>query len=415
MATTRTEFVRGLFAGTALTTIPADPISGVSYRNEALPAADIESGWEFDTPVPSEEFNQIMFELFSVLRQVDKRGILGYNDLVDYDIVPAFAAESDGEIYKSLDVNGPNTPDGVQDPVVDSADNGGPGLFWEVFSSGSGGGVGNIIFQQFTRAGGTLATGQTSFTLPSAPASQNGLIVIENNTVNVNRALAANIVTLTDAIAEDVDTVTIIGFAEIAIPTTGDGTVTLPKFAPGTLGTLLGFNAVTGAAEHVARSSLGFQFLPPADLSLGGNAEVVSGIPADATEIEIIFSETSGTSGTNWQLRVGTSAAIVNTGYVSTTIGGVINNVVTGLSATTFFNVYPSIAYGPTNNLYGSIRLNRLAPTSNIWVIDGALGRGDTALYGASGQINVGGTLDRIELSLSSGNFDNGILQVKYR
>lgn len=107
----------GVFAADAQTTIPPTPVVGVAYRNAATGLAAIRAGWPFKTIVDSSDFAQILHELTSLTDLIDKTGILEYKDDIDYDLVPAFAVGSDGELYKSTAINGPATT--VVDPVGD--------------------------------------------------------------------------------------------------------------------------------------------------------------------------------------------------------------------------------------------------------------------------------------------------------
>tara|TARA_R110002126_G_scaffold10384_3_gene47294 strand:- start:1235 stop:2245 length:1011 start_codon:yes stop_codon:yes gene_type:complete len=113
----RTTKNPGVFAADAQTTIPPTPVVGVAYRNAATGLAAIRAGWPFKTIVDSSDFAQILHELTSFTDLIDKTGILEYKDDIDYDIVPAFAVGSDGELYKSTAINGPAST--VIDPVGD--------------------------------------------------------------------------------------------------------------------------------------------------------------------------------------------------------------------------------------------------------------------------------------------------------
>jgi len=250
MASTRSFNIPGIWARGANTTIPNPPVSGVVYRNENVDLAEFEEGWPFDTLVDGADFNQIMFLITSVLRAIDKCGILPWSADVDYDLVPAFAVGSDGELYRSKVINGPNTVEGVQDPALDADES-----HWCIFSGSGGSALGNIAVDTFTR-GTNLVTGQTNFALAAPAPSANGVFVIENNTVNVNKTVAGNVVTLQDSpglpgtagVAADVDTVTIISFSPLDIGTPADDTVTLQKLANGPANNLLGFDN-TGAPD----------------------------------------------------------------------------------------------------------------------------------------------------------------------
>lgn len=116
MASTRTYFLPGVFADTALTAIPASPVTGVAYRDDTIGNAEFITGWEFNTIVEGPEFNQILYTHAKIIDEVDKQGLLGWTDLVDYG-VSALVRGSDDEFYYSTAVNGPATS--VQDPVGD--------------------------------------------------------------------------------------------------------------------------------------------------------------------------------------------------------------------------------------------------------------------------------------------------------
>lgn len=114
MSSTRSVKSPGIFANDALTTIPPVPVTGVSYRDAVNGTANIEDGWPYGERVNSAEYNQIMYQLSTLLEILDKQGILGWTDQVDY-AVPAYVVGSDGRIYQALQASGPATT--AQDPI----------------------------------------------------------------------------------------------------------------------------------------------------------------------------------------------------------------------------------------------------------------------------------------------------------
>lgn len=114
MSSTRSVKSPGIFANDALTTIPPVPVTGVSYRDAVNGTANIEDGWPYGERVNSAEYNQIMYQLSTLLEILDKQGILGWTDQVDY-VVPAYVVGSDGRIYQALQASGPATA--AQDPI----------------------------------------------------------------------------------------------------------------------------------------------------------------------------------------------------------------------------------------------------------------------------------------------------------
>lgn len=114
MASTRDVISPGVFAEDASTTIPPTPIAGVSYRDPVAGPASVPDGWAYAERVNSAEFNQLMFQYSSLLSIIDKQGLLGWTDLVDY-AVPAVVFGSDGIAYQSLLASGPSSA--PRDPI----------------------------------------------------------------------------------------------------------------------------------------------------------------------------------------------------------------------------------------------------------------------------------------------------------
>lgn len=124
MSSTRSFKNPGIFAEDASTTIPPAPIAGVAYRDAVTGADDTPNGWRYGTRVESQDWNQVMFLLTSMMGMVDSQGVLGWSDQVDY-AVPALVFGSNGLPYIALQASGPTTA--AQDPV--SAP-----LYWEQFA-----------------------------------------------------------------------------------------------------------------------------------------------------------------------------------------------------------------------------------------------------------------------------------------
>lgn len=115
MSSTRDFKSPGIFAEDATTVIPPTPIAGVAYRDAVGGTADTPNGWRYGTRVESQDWNQIMFMITSMLGMIDKQGILGWSDLVDYE-VPALVFGSNGLPYLAMQASGPSTA--PQDPTA---------------------------------------------------------------------------------------------------------------------------------------------------------------------------------------------------------------------------------------------------------------------------------------------------------
>ena len=118
MASVRDFNIPAIVALAAVTTIPADPASGTAYRNDALDDDAIERGFEYDIVPPGSNMNRILFFMSRVLQSVDRQGVLGWSQVVDYDTVGAMVRGSDGTFYVSTATSGPNDGDGARDPTT---------------------------------------------------------------------------------------------------------------------------------------------------------------------------------------------------------------------------------------------------------------------------------------------------------
>lgn len=117
MASTRDFKILRPWAEDAETFVPIDgAIPGVSYRDETTDDTKSGIGQQFKRALESGSFNQIFFLATLLLETLEREGVIGYSDLVDY-IIDSFARGSDGELYFSTVDNGPSTS--VVDPVGD--------------------------------------------------------------------------------------------------------------------------------------------------------------------------------------------------------------------------------------------------------------------------------------------------------
>lgn len=114
MSSTRNVIAPPPFAANALTTIPPTPVAGVSYRDETAGAASSPDGWPYAERVNSAEFNQILYQLSSLVAILDKKGVLGWSSDVNYSEA-ALAFGSDGVLYNWLSASGPALG-GAKDP-----------------------------------------------------------------------------------------------------------------------------------------------------------------------------------------------------------------------------------------------------------------------------------------------------------
>lgn len=146
MSSTRSIISPPVFAKDATTVIPPTPVAGVSYRDPAAGPTSSADGWPYAERVNSAEFNQIMFQLSSLISILDTRGVLGWSSGVDYTST-SVAWGSDGALYIWLQASGPSGV-GAKDPVSEPT-------YWALFNKG----------------GSLTATANGSFTVPAGVTS----------------------------------------------------------------------------------------------------------------------------------------------------------------------------------------------------------------------------------------------------
>lgn len=95
------------FAENAETTIPAQPVPGVSYRDENFTGTA--DGWAFKQLVESQDFNQTLFNATSLIKQVSDQGILDYSASIDYSATTGAVVKDAGGVYVCLQDNGPSS------------------------------------------------------------------------------------------------------------------------------------------------------------------------------------------------------------------------------------------------------------------------------------------------------------------
>lgn len=94
---------------------PPTPL--VTYAKSDLSLAEIVAAWPYTKIVDSATHNELLRRLTALMIDLEQGGILNYSALTDY-VVGALAQGSNGELYRTLIVNGPASS--VVDPVGDA-------------------------------------------------------------------------------------------------------------------------------------------------------------------------------------------------------------------------------------------------------------------------------------------------------
>ena len=175
------------------------------------------------------------------------------------------------------------------------------------------------------------------------------------------------------------------------------GTVTLATPLPVASG---GTGTTTGASSITLAS---------AQASTSGTSKSFTGIPSGVNRITIMFSGVSTNGVSLLRLRVGAGSTLTS-GYDSLGIGyGAGSSRVASTAGFDFGDVHAA-----ANIVSGSATLSRI--NGNDWVIWGGFKRNASTGNTIQGDVNVGGTLDRIIVTTVNGSdsFDAGTLNINY-
>lgn len=96
----RTVVTGGIWAEGA-PNLPSTPAEGVTYANSTLDVPTIQAGWPFATVVHSQNFNEIMRRVTTLLTQLETYGVLPWCATTSYP-AGAIAMGADGVAYQSL-------------------------------------------------------------------------------------------------------------------------------------------------------------------------------------------------------------------------------------------------------------------------------------------------------------------------
>lgn len=141
-----------------------------------------------------------------------------------------------------------------------------------------------------------------------------------------------------------------------------------------------------------------------AQATTSGTAVGFTGIPSWVKRITFIASNCTGSAVIPY-IQLG-SGSYTTTGYVSSMLQ---YNITTGAFYTASTST-AGFAMRPT----GIYTFNLLSSSSNTWVMSGTSQLSGTDAGFGSGSITLSGTLDRIQIAVSSGTFTAGTVNILY-
>ena len=146
-------------------------------------------------------------------------------------------------------------------------------------------------------------------------------------------------------------------------------------------------------------------------VSASGTAVNFTNIPAWVERITVMFDQLSTNGTSQYQLQIGTSGGIQNTGYVGCSAylvsGPVASNFTSG------WGIAPSVLAADTYS--GQITLALLNSSTGVWTCNSVLYRTNQIVMGG-GSKTLSGTLDRVRVTTVNGTdtFDAGSVNILY-
>ena len=105
----------GNWAENAETAIPIPPVPGTAYRNPTVDLAEWQRGWPYTKKVDSSKWNQLLYLLTSIVREIEQTGILTWSDQTNF-LKDAMTMGTDGVLYHATAPSGPGVATGAQQP-----------------------------------------------------------------------------------------------------------------------------------------------------------------------------------------------------------------------------------------------------------------------------------------------------------
>jgi hypothetical protein len=202
------------------------------------------------------------------------------------------------------------------------------------------------------------------------------------------------------------------GFTAIDAPAVaGDNTLVLPG-GNGTSGQYLQTDGSGGLSWQTVTIPASAVYTSGTTQDLNTETSViVTGIPTNAVRVFVTLQDVSWANNPTLQFRLGTSDGIVTTNYVSTGNSIYSSGALVGGNVTTAFQLG-----GATSSSHiwsGHIEISLV--DTNDYVLTSNLHNPNTSYTSwVGGRVQLGGVLDRFEMTLSSSNFDSGQFRVDY-
>ncbi len=146
-------------------------------------------------------------------------------------------------------------------------------------------------------------------------------------------------------------------------------------------------------------------------VTTSGTAIDFTGIPAGVKQIIISFDGVTKNSTSGLDIQIGDSGGIETTGYLSS--GGSIINITPAASDASSSFYINGLVSGAAYS--GGVILSLLDSSTNTWSCFGSVSTSSNSILLTSGRKSLSATLDRARLSVASGAFTAGKINIQYQ
>ena len=197
------------------------------------------------------------------------------------------------------------------------------------------------------------------------------------------------------------------GYADIVFQTTPQSNgSTLGEKARITAGGNVGIGSTIPRSPLDVPGGGAVRLLLSENTTLTGSSVDVTGIPAWATRITILFYRMSAGSTNNFGVRMGTSGGVISSGYDSNSVSESASS--NGQASNKFVILNTSASH----QLSGRMVIEKLSDSVYTSTHYLSVGSNTSTRSGAGLLESISGTIDRVQMIMTTGTFDNGSFTV---
>ena len=199
------------------------------------------------------------------------------------------------------------------------------------------------------------------------------------------------------------------GYSELSAPAVaGNNSIALPT-GNGSAYQVLRNGATAGSLEYADKLVSG-----TAQASTSGTSIDFTSIPSWVKRVTVMFSGVSTSGSSDYLFKLGYSAGVVSSGYLSTS--NLLSTGTNSVAYTSGFGINQS-GVGTAATFHGNVIFTLLNSATNLWSASGTLAMSDAARTAiTAGSVTISGTLDRVRITTVNGTdtFDAGSINIAY-